>query len=169
MESEKRLSHSRSSTTTGSRTGSIRCDQFPASCPHLLNRLSKVIGAGIENPEDLTPLRPFLSSGEMILFLDNAESLLDPAGPDDQKIFAVAEELTRFEKICLGITSRISIVPPHCKRPTIHTLSAESAWNVFYGIYNNGERSDIVNDLFRQLDFHPLSITLFATVAFHNV
>jgi tetratricopeptide (TPR) repeat protein len=105
----------------------------------------------------------------MILFLDNAESILDPAGPDAREIYTVVEELTRFDNICLGITSRIFTVPPHCKRPIIPTLSMESACNIFYGIYNNGGQSDIIDDLVRRLDFHALSITLLATVASQNM
>ena len=31
----------------------IRCDQFTASQPNFLNRLSKAAGAGLENPDDL--------------------------------------------------------------------------------------------------------------------
>ena len=147
----------------------IRCDQFPASRSHLLNKLSKVIGAGVKNPADLTPLRSCLSSNKMILFFDNAESILDPHGTDAQEIYSLVEELSRFDNISLGITSRISTVPPHFKRPIVSTLSMESACDIFYGIFENGGRSDIINDLVRQLDFHALSITLLATTASHNM
>ena len=147
----------------------IRCDQFPASCAHFLARLSKVIGAGVENPEDLAPLRPLLSSQQMLIVLDNAESILDPHVTDAQGIQALVDELCQFETMCLCITSRITTVPRHCKRLVIPTLSRKAACNIFYNIYDDGGRSDIINDLLQRLDFHPLSIALLATTASHNM
>lgn len=148
----------------------IRCDEFPTSLVHFLNRLSVVIGAGITNPSSLALLRPFLSSKPIFLIIDNAERILDPGANDAKDLYVAVDELSQFENIYLLLTSRISTIPPHCRRVTIPTLSQNSARSIFDRIYQDGGQadSDIIDNLLKRLDYHTLSVTLLATIAAQN-
>ena len=146
----------------------IFCGKLLANHNQFLHRLSEVIGAGIENPKDLAALRPFLASRKILIVLDNAESILDQERPGAREIFNDVEELAQSEKICLLITSRIFTIPTDCETFDIPILSLEASRDAFHRIYKRGERSSSIDEVLEQLEFHPLSITLLATVAQQN-
>ena len=100
------------------------------------------------------------------MIIDNAESVF--GGPTTGDINLVVEELSQFRNICLCITSRTSITPSRCRVIDVPTLSMEAARETFHSIYRRGEQSDAIDDILKQLDFHPLSVTLLATVAKSN-
>jgi len=68
----------------------------------------------------------------MLIVLDNTESTLDPRGTDAQEVCAVVEELSRFNNVCIFITSRITTITPDCKQFDVPTLSKDAALDTFY-------------------------------------
>ena len=145
----------------------IRCDEV-RSHSHFIRRLSEVTGAETEDTPDLTTLRQFLSSNNIILILDNAETILDPYTPEAPALYSTVEELSTIRTVSLVITTRISTAPTTCQQLQVPTLSMIPAREVFYSIYANQERVTDIDSILQQLDFHPLSVTLIATVAVQN-
>lgn len=145
------LRHDRIEKRFGGNLRFIRCNQFTASRLNLLGRLSKVIGAGVGNPEGLTPLRPFLSSRGISTLVEDF--------------------LSRIDNIYLNIISHISTVPPHYKRPIVPALSNESVCDILYCIYGSGRQFKTTSDLVRQLDSRAPSTTLrvLTTTSYHNM
>jgi tetratricopeptide (TPR) repeat protein len=101
----------------------------------------------------------------MFIVLDNAESILDSQGADAQAIYNMVEELSEFKNICLAITSRIKTTPPTCESLVIPPISMDAARSTFLRIHNNNEPTNLIDGILTQLDCHPLSVALLATVA----
>jgi hypothetical protein len=90
----------------------------------------------------------------MFIVLDNAESILDPQG-------RMLRIYTARWRSCVNWTRYVSASHPEyppslptARRSTIPTLSMEAARDVFYRIYEKHGRSDLVDDILKQLEFH---------------
>ena len=159
------LHHNRIQERFGENRRFIYCDEFPPSRADFLRRLSEAIGAGIEDPKDLASLRPSLSSKDILIVLDSVESILDSWGGREQHAYGLVEELAQFDNICLIITSRNTAIPTNYATVEVPVLSMEAARDTFYRIYKRGRKFNVVDNILEQLDFHPPSVTLLATVA----
>ena len=163
------LHHDRIVKRFGDNRRFIRCDQFPATRAHFLARLSKVIGAGIEDPQGLDPLLPFLSSKEIFLVIDSAESILDPQEVGEPEIFRVVEELGRFSNVCLCITSRVATIPQDFQCLDVPPLSIDAARSIYYRVCGSAPRPPgRIDNVLEQLGFHPFLVTSLGTIARQN-
>ena len=148
----------------------IRCDEFTTSLENFLGRLSAVIGAGPDVVTSFTPILTFIQElpRPIILVLDNAETILDSKAQDAGKIHQVITQLSQIDNLCLIVTSRINPALPGCSLREVPPLSLDDSRKVFYDIYRKKKLSNAVDGLLKQLDYHPLSITVLAQVSSQN-
>ena len=144
----------------------MRCDDLTSSLEAFLERLSNAIGTG--RTTDIEQLRSYLeSSPPLILLLDGVDSILDPPASEAEDIFATIEEFGSYQDVCLLTTSRMYPEIRGFHRLEVPTFSGEDGRGAFYSLCHLG-RSSAVDDLIARLDFHPLSIDLFATAVREN-
>jgi len=156
------LYHTRITARFGSHRHFMRCDGLASSLDGFLGRLSEAIGA--RHLTDVGQLLSHLShSSPWILVLDGVESILDPFASGAAEIATVIEELGQCQNTCVLTTSRLDIKIPGFRRVEVPMLSADGARDIFDSLCLLG-RSVMVDKLLAELDFHPLSINLLASV-----
>lgn len=108
----------------------IHYDPSLASPACFLAKFSRVIGAGVDNPQDLGPLRHFLYSRKILIVIDQVESILDSEGKDSEEIYSMLDELADFTNLSICLTSRVRKAPDDYSYLEIPTLSEEGASNL---------------------------------------
>ena len=160
------LHHDRIKVKFGRSRYFMRCDDLTNSFEGFLERLSDALDTN--RTTDIMQLRSHLeASPKLILLLDGVDFILDPLAPDAEKISATIEEFGCYQQICLLTTSRMDPEIPGFRHVKVPTLSEDAARDAFHGLCNLG-RSSVVDTLLNKLDFHPLSIDIFASFAHEN-
>ena len=160
------LHHNRTKTKFGRNRHFMPCGNLTNSLEDFLERLSEAIG--ISRAADIGQLRAHLeSSPPLILLLDGVDLILDPPVSGDEEISAMIEELGSYEHVCLVTTCRMYPDIHGFHRVEVPTLSEDGAREAFYNLCALG-RSSAVDNLIRNLDFHPLPLNLLASSAREN-
>jgi len=160
------LHHNRTQAKFGRNRHFMRCDNLTNSLEGFLERLSDAIL--INRTTNVAQLRSHLEScPPLILLLDGVDLILDPLAPEAKEISATIEEFGSCENVCLVTTSRMYPDIHGFHRVEIPTLSEDGARDTFYSLCDL-ERSSAMDDLIARLDFHPLSINLFASFVREN-
>ena len=159
------LHHDRIAERFGKHRHFMRCDGLANSLDSFLERLSSAIGA--RHLKDIGQLRTHLSHSPCILVLDGVESLLDPLASGAAEITRAIVEIGRRQNVCLLATTGMDVEIPDFRRVEVSTLSADGARDMFHSCCALG-RSATIDQLLKELDFHPLSIDLLASAVREN-
>lgn len=161
------LHHDRVKANFGGSRHFMRCDGLANRLKSFLEHLSGAIGLPPIGTMEL--LRPHLLArlSPLILVLDGVECILDPLAVDSEEIATAIEEISRYQKVCLLVTSRMAIDIPGFQTIEVPTLSADGAQDLLFSLCPL-DRSPAISGLIERLGFHPLSIILLAGVTREN-
>jgi len=160
------LHHGRTQAKFGRNRHFMRCDNLTNSLEGFIGCLSDAIL--MNRTTNVAQLRSHLEScPPLVLLLDGVDLILDPLAPEAREISATIEEFGSYENICLVTTSRMYPDIHGFHRVEIPTLPEDGARDTFYSLCDL-ERSSAMDDLIARLDFHPLSINLFASFVREN-
>ena len=160
------LHHNQTQAKFGRNRHFMRCDDLSNSLEAFLERLSDAIHTN--RTTDMVQLRSHVeTSPPFILVLDGVDFILDPLAPGAEEISATIEEFGSYDHVCLVTTSRMYPDIHGFHRIEVPTLSEDGARDAFYGLCSLS-RSSAMDNLIARLDFHPLSINLFANSVREN-
>lgn len=161
------LHHDRIAARFGKHRYFMRCDDLVDSLDGLHGRLSDTIGAS--HQADMTQLYSYFafSTPPCILVFDGVEFILDPLAPGASEIATAIEEIGRCQNVFLLATSRMNIKIPGFHHIEVPTLDEGDALDTFYTSCSL-ERSNAVDRLLAELDYHPLSTDLLASAVWEN-
>jgi len=132
--------------------------------------LERISSALALTDADVPAILRFLASTTALLVVDNAETFNDAGDEDAGKLLAVLNSIGAQLSTRIIFTTRNSeVVPPNlrCERLTISGLSLQASCDAFEVVYLNSI-DDSMRNIFRALDFHPLSINILANAAVIN-
>ncbi|KAG0693782.1 P-loop containing nucleoside triphosphate hydrolase protein [Suillus ampliporus] len=139
-----------------------------------MTRFVGVLGIELAGADPVDQISSFLRVSSALVVLDNAETFEEASvSLAISKIPPAIAEIADIPGVILILTSRSRRNAPDVQWITkdVLPLDMSSAQAVFFQIYHHASRSgaeEDIKDLLKELDFHPLSISLLANAAQQN-
>ncbi|KAG1899726.1 uncharacterized protein F5891DRAFT_394263 [Suillus fuscotomentosus] len=139
-----------------------------------MTHFAGALGIEITGADPLRPISTFLHSASALVVLDNAETFEEASALSAlEKIPPAIANIANIPGVVLILTSRSRRNAPNVRwimkdMPPLDLSSAERLFFQTYPRARCSESEEEINDLLRELDFHPLSINLLAHTAQQN-
>ncbi|KAG0692893.1 P-loop containing nucleoside triphosphate hydrolase protein [Suillus ampliporus] len=139
-----------------------------------MTHFAGVLGIELAGTDPMGQISSFLRVASALIVLDNAETFEEASASSAlMEIPSAIAEIAAIPGIILILTSRSRRNAPNVRwiMKDVPPLDMSSAQAAFFQIYHHVSHSDAeedIKDLLKELDFHPLSISLLANTAQQN-